>query len=215
MGKVIVVSAHPDDMEIGMGGTVAKLVDQAIDVISVVITDGRRSSSPNLCDQDTIACVRKAEAGIAAKLLGISKLEYLGLHDIETETNRTLAINFLIEKIHLYKPEGIYSLHPELDRHPTHRTAGTISLASALKAKFSGPIWGYEVWGLFNEWDRIEIIDSFIEKKASAIAMHKSQTTNMPYGEGVIGLNRWHAVFNDPAQSKPAGKYAEVFKKLR
>jgi len=47
MKKVLVISAHPDDMEIGMGGTVAKLSASGCSIISVVLTDGR---SPNPLD---------------------------------------------------------------------------------------------------------------------------------------------------------------------
>ncbi|HSL02768.1 MAG TPA: hypothetical protein VK901_04430 [Nitrospiraceae bacterium] len=42
-------------------------------------------------------------------------------------------------------------------------------------------------------------------KKMAAIAEHRSQVATIPYGEGVLGLNRWRAVFADPNASVPAG----------
>jgi len=42
--NVVIISAHPDDMEIGMGGTVAKLVESMAVITSVVVTNGGRSS---------------------------------------------------------------------------------------------------------------------------------------------------------------------------
>ena len=44
--NVVIISAHPDDMEIGMGGTAAKLVESMAVITSVVITNGGRSSNP-------------------------------------------------------------------------------------------------------------------------------------------------------------------------
>ena len=35
--------------------------------------------------------------------------------------------------------------------------------------------------------------------------------TVIPYGEGMLGLNRWRAVYADPMEDAPAGTYAEVF----
>jgi len=44
--NVLIVSAHPDDMEIGMGGTVAKLAEAKAMMTSVVVTNGGRASKP-------------------------------------------------------------------------------------------------------------------------------------------------------------------------
>ena len=50
-----------------------------------------------------------------------------------------------------------------------------------------------------------------MEKKKLAIEEYRSQVEPIPYGDGVIGLNRWRAVFADPMEAAPAGTYAEVF----
>jgi LmbE family N-acetylglucosaminyl deacetylase len=44
--NIVIISAHPDDMEIGMGGTVAALAESKAVITSVVITNGGRSSNP-------------------------------------------------------------------------------------------------------------------------------------------------------------------------
>ena len=49
-----------------------------------------------------------------------------------------------------------------------------------------------------------------MEKKL-AIEEYRSQVATIPYGEGVLGLNRWRAVYADPMEKSPAGTYAEVF----
>ena len=50
--------------------------------------------------------------------------------------------------------------------------------------------------------------------KMLAIAEHQSQVATIPYGEGVLGLNRWRAVFADPKAAAPMGAYAEVFRRV-
>ena len=69
---VIAVGAHPDDVEIGCGGTLARLVDQGLRVGIVDLTDGEptpRSSGPEQ---------RLAEARAAAAVLGVAHREQLG-----------------------------------------------------------------------------------------------------------------------------------------
>ena len=45
MSHNYVINAHPDDMEFGMGGTFVKLVESMVVIISVVVTNGGRSSN--------------------------------------------------------------------------------------------------------------------------------------------------------------------------
>ena len=60
--NVVIISAHPDDMEIGMGGTVAKLAESMAVMTSVVITNGGRSSNPFALSEQRLAEVRREEA---------------------------------------------------------------------------------------------------------------------------------------------------------
>jgi LmbE family N-acetylglucosaminyl deacetylase len=110
----------------------------------------------------------------------------------------------------------VYTLDEELDRHPAHRLAGKLARECVLEAGLapSGGIWAYEIWEPFATWDRLEYIDRHVAKKMAAIAEHHSQVATIPYGEGVLGLNRWRAVFADPKASAPAGMYAEVFRRI-
>jgi hypothetical protein len=114
------------------------------------------------------------------------------------------------------RPVEIYTLHPEQDRHPAHRLTGRLVRESLLTVGLaqSGGLWAYEVWGPFAAWDRLEYIDATVAKKMLAIAEHRSQVATIPYGEGVLGLNRWRAVFADPKASALAGAYAEVFLRI-
>jgi len=60
--NIVIISAHPDDMEIGMGGTVAKLVESMAAITSVVVTNGGRSSNPFALTEQRMAELRREEA---------------------------------------------------------------------------------------------------------------------------------------------------------
>jgi LmbE family N-acetylglucosaminyl deacetylase len=176
------------------------------------LADGRRSSNPFEWPEEKMAQIRKEECSKAASVLGISEVVFFDLHDLK-ESNYRLAKKRLEELIRKIQPVEIYTLHEQLDRHPTHRLAGKLVVENVKNANLSPlpVIWAYEVWGLFQSWDRIEYIDEYIGKKILAIEEHKSQIASIPYSDGVVGLNRWRAVFADSQQQETKGVFAEVF----
>jgi LmbE family N-acetylglucosaminyl deacetylase len=211
--NILIVNAHPDDMEIGMGGTIAKLVEERAEITSVVITDGGRASNPFGWTEQRMAEVRRAEALRAAEVLGVKDVIFCDQPDAADEVDVKAVRRKLVGVMTRLKPTEIYTLHEELDRHPGHRQAGRLVRESVSESGLtpSGGVWAYEVWGPFAKWDRLEYIDTYVEKKKLALAEYRSQTATIPYGEGVLGLNRWRAVFADPMASAPTGTYAEVF----
>jgi LmbE family N-acetylglucosaminyl deacetylase len=211
--NILIVSAHPDDMEIGMGGTVAKLVEERAEITSVVVTDGGRASNPYGWTEQRMAEERRAEALRAAEVLGVKDVIFCDQPDASDEVDVEAVRRKLVGMMTRLKPTEIYTLHEELDRHPGHRQVGKLVRESVSESGHTpaGGVWAYEVWGPFARWDRLEYIDAYVEKKRLAIAEHRSQVATIPYGEGVLGLNRWRAVFADPRADAPAGNYAEVF----
>ena len=89
--NVVIISAHPDDMEIGMGGTVAKLVESMAVITSVVVTNGGRSSNPFALTEQRMAEVRRQEALRAAGVLGIKDVIFCDEPDAAEEIN-TMAV---------------------------------------------------------------------------------------------------------------------------
>jgi len=215
--NVVIISAHPDDMEIGMGGTVAKLVESMAVITSIVVTNGGRSSNPFALTEQQMAEVRREEALRAAGVLGVQAVIFCDEPDAADEVNATAVTRRLVEILARLRPTEVYTLDEELDRHPAHRLAGKLARESVLETgiALSGGIWAYEIWGPFATWDRLEYIDRYVAKKMAAIAEHRSQVATIPYGEGVLGLNRWRAVFADPKASAPAGLYTEAFRRVR
>jgi LmbE family N-acetylglucosaminyl deacetylase len=136
--------------------------------------------------------------------------------DAAVEINTASVTRRLVEILARLQPTEVYTLDEDLDRHPAHRLAGKLAKESVLKAGIvlSGGIWAYEIWAAFAAWDRLEYIDRYVAKKMAAIAEHRSQVATIPYGEGVLGLNRWRAVFADHKASAPVGQYAEAFRRI-
>jgi LmbE family N-acetylglucosaminyl deacetylase len=215
MDNILVVSAHPDDMEIGMGGTVAKLADSS-SVCSIILTDGRRSPNPFSWTEDQIAEIRRKEAKSAGTVLHVNEIIFCNLSDLKQESNFRIARRKIKEVIQEQHPSEIFTLHPHLDRHASHRLAAKATLEglSELKPSWAPWIWAYEVWGLFHEWDRIEDISNHIGRKRMAIEEHRSQIAAFSFSEAVAGLNRWRAVFSDPQAEGSKTAFAEVFIKL-
>ena len=71
--NILVISPNPDDLEIGMGGTVAKLVDQGVSVVSLVTTEGSGSPTLSGFEGNELALLREEEARIASEILGLNR----------------------------------------------------------------------------------------------------------------------------------------------
>ena len=148
--------------------------------------------------------------------MGVQEVVFCDEPDAAEEIDTTAVKQKLVEILARLRPTEIYTLDEELDRHPAHRLAGKLARECVLEAglALSGGIWAYEIWEPFATWDRLEYIDRHAAKKMAAIAEHHSQVATIPYGEGVLGLNRWRAVLANPKASAPAGVYAEVFRRI-
>lgn len=111
---VLVMAPHPDDVELGCSGTLAKLIDEGKKVGVIDLTRGELGSRGS-------AEIRDKEAAEAAKILGLAARENLGFRDgfFTHDEAHQLAI---IQKIRQYKPEVLIAGAPE-DRHPDHGRA--------------------------------------------------------------------------------------------
>jgi N-acetylglucosamine malate deacetylase 1 len=90
---ILVFGAHPDDLEIGMGGTISKLITLGYNIVMVIAT------LPNFTSADK-KDERKLEAKSSAKILGCSTPEFLDLPSEEIVFGRRMVslIDSLIKK---------------------------------------------------------------------------------------------------------------------
>ena len=136
--KALIISPHPDDLEIGMGGTVCLLLEKGIDVISVVVTDGRRSANPLGITQEQLVRTRELEVRKSSEILGV-EISLLGFSDMESDSNKREFSSRMAEIITNLRPGEVYLPHPEIDKHRTHRTVSRLTL-DCLKAAIKEPL---------------------------------------------------------------------------
>ncbi|MFA5844740.1 MAG: bacillithiol biosynthesis deacetylase BshB1 [Coriobacteriia bacterium] len=126
MIDALCVGAHPDDVEIGMGGTVAGMVRRGLEVAIVDLTDGEPTPAGS-------SETRAKESAAAAAVLGARRrtLDLPNRSLFDGVAERTA----LAEVIRELKPRLLFLPYPE-DAHPDHVAAAAIGEAARFWAKF-------------------------------------------------------------------------------
>jgi LmbE family N-acetylglucosaminyl deacetylase len=121
----VVISAHPDDAETQMGGTLAILADKGQRVLLVDLTEGEPTEFAR-------AGVRAEQAREAARLLGVERLS-LGLQDrlLADTTQTRLRLAHLLRE---YRPRWVYSTG-EACVHPDHAVVVGLTRAAVFLAR--------------------------------------------------------------------------------
>jgi bacillithiol biosynthesis deacetylase BshB1 len=114
---IIFFGAHPDDVELSCGGTVAKSVKDGLRVAIVDLTRGEMGTrgTPQ---------TRKRESTAAAKILGASWRQQLDFGDGNLQTGREQELQ-IIEILRRARPKLVVAPYPD-DRHPDHTRTGRI-----------------------------------------------------------------------------------------
>lgn len=173
--RVLVVTAHPDDSEFYIGGTLTQLAKGA-EIYQVICTDGDKGYYP-FEDHERNRRVRKAEAQSAADAWKGREVVFLGypdgrLRDTEAAVDRMVAIIDRVKPDYILSFDGEYPTNPS---HQDHRRAGDITRKAALRAK--GPRWLMGFSTLYPNFV-VDITDDW-DRKKELLAIHKSQF----YGE--------------------------------
>lgn len=181
---ILAIGAHPDDVELSCGGTVAKCVQQGYKVGILDLTEGETGTRGT-------ARIRAKEAEDAAKILGVSLRENLGLPDGSFEVNEKNRLK-VIQIYRKYRPKILLLPHWH-ERHPDHvhahylcREAWFYSGLAKIETKLNGK--KQEPWRphqYFHFMQKYEFEPSFIidisdvyETRVAAIKAHKSQFYN-------------------------------------
>ena len=226
-GRVLVVSAHPDDVDFGCAGTVAAMTDAGVEVAYCFVTSGEAGSDHLTIDATELAALREEEQTAAAKEVGVTELLWLHHPDGAVETTIALRRD-ITAAIRATKPDLVICQSPErnLDRifasHPDHLAAGEATLRAVypdarnprsypeLLADGLEPHTVTEVW-LVSHPDadlRIDVTDTF-DRKMAALRAHQSQTGHRDDLDDMI---RGWLSFNAGAAGMAEGRLAESFK---
>ncbi len=125
--RVAVFGPHPDDQELAMGGTIARLAAQGHEVTLVDMTNGEPTphGSPE---------IRAHEAAAAATILGVTRMQ-LGLINREL-VNDLPSRAVVATAIRALRPDIIFAPPPQ-DAHPDHVAACALIEAARFAAKYS------------------------------------------------------------------------------
>lgn len=127
MANILVVGPHPDDQELGMGGTIARLAQQGHNVLLLDMTNGEPTPHGSLEE-------REKEWDEAAKILGVQR-QLLGLTNREVQ--HTLeARHGVAGVIRQHQASIVFLPYPE-DAHPDHRATTRIVEDARFDAKLT------------------------------------------------------------------------------
>lgn len=227
--RILVIAAHPDDIEIGAGGSVAVWTDAGAEVIYCLVTNGAAGSNDKDVNYDELVALRKREQRQAADVVGVKQVIHLDYPDGALEPTLALRRD-LTRLIRQLQPNRVVIMDPTVIvvedenffyiNHPDHRATGEASLYAVFPSAESRPIFpelleeGLEPFHvdelymtLSNNPNVAVDISAVTERKAQSLIAHRSQLDEQVV-EMVLGWD------------KEAGKelgvdYAEVFRVMR
>lgn len=191
-GCLLLVVAHPDDIDFGMAGTVATLVRAGTRVVYCLVTSGDAGDDDLTRKAEDLACLRQGEQTAAAKVVGVDELHWLGHPDGMVVADFSLRRD-IARVIRQVQPDVVVCQcpTPDWDRlylsHPDHLAVATAALAAIypdsrnprsfpeLLQEGHKPHTVPEIWMFAAEPNRyVDITDTF-HLKIKALEQHHSQ----------------------------------------
>jgi LmbE family N-acetylglucosaminyl deacetylase len=231
IGRILVIAAHPDDVDFGAAGTIATWTDEGLDVSYCIVTNGDAGGSDRSVSRADMAVIRQAEQTAAAKQVGVHDLHFLGYPDGQVEPTLALRRD-LARVIRLLRPDRVLCQSPERNylrmgiSHPDHRAVGTAALDAIYpdsRNPFAFPELlaeeNLEPWTVREVWisgspaptHYVDVTDAF-PRKIAALRAHQSQIADADALE-----ERLRGMLTSMAErgGLPAGRLAESFQVLQ
>src|SRR5437763_1279858 len=228
--RVLVINAHPDDVDFSAAGTIALWTDAGIEVTYCIVTDGDAGGHDESVPRSGIAPLRRAEQTAAAKHVGVHDLRFLGYPDGMVEATLALRRD-LAREIRQVRPDRLLCPSPERNyarlgvSHPDHRAVGSAALDAVypdarnpfafpeLRQHESLAAWTVrEVWiaGGPDPNHFVDVTETF-PRKIAALRAHESQTGHM---EDLTERIRTRLTLVAQQAGLPRGRLAEGFRVL-
>ena len=228
---ILVIVAHPDDVDFGSAGTIARWTDAGIEVRYCIVTDGDAGGSDPSISRADMGRLRRREQTAAASQVGVHDLRFLGYQDGQVEATLGLRKD-LARVIRQVKPGRV--MCPSPDRfyarlgasHPDHRAVGSAALDAVYpdaRNPFAFPDLladeKLEPWTVGEVWlaaspaadHYVDITDTF-DRKVAALSEHASQIADPAELAG--RLREWSTRIA-AAGGLPEGRLAEAFQVLQ
>jgi LmbE family N-acetylglucosaminyl deacetylase len=192
--SALVVAAHPDDIEFGCAGTVARWVQEGAHVTYALLTNGAAGSSDPAMTRARLAELRAAEQRASAKVVGVEAVEFLGYEDGLLTPNLEVRKE-VVRLIRRVRPEVVVTQDPTSRyvgdfyvNHPDHVAAGEATLAAVIPGSDTRlaypelleeglePVKLTAVWMMFSLAANLVVdITGHIDRKLESLACHVTQ----------------------------------------
>ncbi len=230
--RVLAIGAHPDDIEFGCGGTLARWAQDGAEITLLVMTDGSKGTWDRGLDPAELVAARVEEQQAAADELGAAETVMLDHVDGELAHSRELVADLCLQ-IRTARPDVLLTHDPwrRYELHPDHRVTGWAVLDAVVAARdhlffpdqLDGGLEPHRPGALLlwkaEEQDHWEDIWVTLDRKVAALLCHSSQSqTTMG---GADSGDQARAAFRDRIvdwarrAGQPVGlAAAEAFKRL-
>lgn len=165
--RVLAIGAHPDDIELGCGGSLAKHIAQGAQVRTLVLTQGHHGADSSFD--------RIAETTEALQLLGIKDLHFSTLTDTRVRDHFNELVALIETHVRETTPDRVYTMF-ERDRHQDHRAVFEASIVACRSVR---QIFSYETPSSWPNFDPVvfeELSEKELAVKIAALEKHISQS---------------------------------------
>lgn len=133
--RVLFVQPHPDDNQIGAGGTIAYLRTLGVEVYELTVTDDRYAEPEYIGKENDVQTIRQKEALAAQQKLGMKNAGFLGFADKTDASEREISLK-IVEVIRKIKPDYVITADPNLasECHSDHIKIGNAVKFAAMDA---------------------------------------------------------------------------------
>lgn len=210
MASILVIGPHPDDQELGMGGTIIRLAFQGHTVHIVDMTNGEPTPRGSVE-------IRARESAEAAKVMGVGRT-LLGLPNREV-VHDIASRHKLAALVRVHRPDWMFVPYP-IDAHPDHVAVTKIAEDARFDAKLTRSAIPGEPWYpkriiyYYCTHLRMNFVPSFcidiseqMERKMQAIACYRSQFAENAAGDVPAMVRTLNGYFG----GRIGSAYAEPF----
>jgi LmbE family N-acetylglucosaminyl deacetylase len=167
--SVMALGAHPDDIELGCGGSLSKLARLGANISAVIFSRGRRGA---LSEED-----RALETKTALETIGVRNIFVYDFEDTHLAKRMHDMVALIEEHVRTLRPQRVYTMFKE-DRHQDHRA---VYEASSIACRSVPQILGYETPSSYPNFlpTVFEEIKDDLETKIKALNCHTSQGSRL------------------------------------
>jgi LmbE family N-acetylglucosaminyl deacetylase len=129
--NILAVGCHPDDLEIGCGGTLARYAREGHRVTMCIVANGNMGHA--VIQPAQLRAIRAAEIQRAGAILGATEVVSLDVDDLDVDSNKAETVNKLVDLVRRIQPDAIIT-HPVEDYMKDHVEVGRLVFDASFSA---------------------------------------------------------------------------------